>query len=177
MKLPITEKFLWDIFSLIQATTSAVDVFSPKTLQGAVSPEIDQLRRKYDRDNSSWRFARLIKYLELNGYIKETETHDGGKAVLLTEKGAEKVLNIKIKTANKNKREDGMWIMVMYDIPDDKKSERESFRYTLKQLGYKMLQKSVWVCSRDVYEETKGVVKVYGLKNRVKVFLVEEVIM
>ena len=36
-------------------------------------------------------------------------------------------------------------LIVMYDIPEPKKKEREWFRFHLKKFGYIMIQKSVWV--------------------------------
>ena len=36
-------------------------------------------------------------------------------------------------------------LLVMYDIPDDRKKERDWFRRQLVKFGYVMIQRSVWV--------------------------------
>src|SRR3989338_2397970 len=36
-------------------------------------------------------------------------------------------------------------LIVMYDIPQSKRAEREWFRWHLRKFGYKMIQKSIWV--------------------------------
>lgn len=36
-------------------------------------------------------------------------------------------------------------LIVMYDIPEAKKAEREWFRFHLRKFGYEMIQRSVWV--------------------------------
>jgi CRISPR-associated endonuclease Cas2 len=36
-------------------------------------------------------------------------------------------------------------LIVMYDIPHDKKKERDWFRRHLKKFNYEMIQKSVWI--------------------------------
>lgn len=48
---------------------------------------------------------------------------------------------------------DGIWRIVAYDIPDDKKSERDHFRNRLKSWGFEDLQKSMLVIPYECKEE------------------------
>ena len=48
---------------------------------------------------------------------------------------------------------DGIWRIVAYDIPDDIKKERDYFRKKLKSLGFKELQKSMFVVPYKCREE------------------------
>lgn len=72
-------------------------------------------------------------------------------------------------------RKDGKMIMLMYDIPKRKQRVRQAFRSALEFLGYQMLQKSVWVSSKDVVEETERAVREYGLGDCVNLFVIEKV--
>jgi DNA-binding transcriptional regulator PaaX len=40
---------------------------------------------------------------------------------------------------------DGKWRMIMLDLPEDRKNEREALRYLLKKAGFELLKNSVWV--------------------------------
>src|SRR3990167_2789486 len=52
------------------------------------------------------------------------------------------------------KKWDGKWRLVIFDIPEERKLNRKSFRYHIKSLGFKQVQKSVWAypypCIREI---------------------------
>ncbi|MEK7611470.1 MAG: CRISPR-associated endonuclease Cas2 [Patescibacteria group bacterium] len=87
---------------------------------------------------------------------------------------------------------DGYWRMIIYDIPEKEYRLRGKLRATLKALGYKFIQKSVWATPMPVEieleaflrkealwgkvlaikavlspEENKRLAKVFNLKDRV----------
>jgi DNA-binding transcriptional regulator PaaX len=61
-------------------------------------------------------------------------------------------------------------LLVMYDIPEDKKSEREWFRRHLVRFGYIMIQRSVWVGPSPLPKEFMIYVKKIHLGNNLKTF-------
>lgn len=61
-------------------------------------------------------------------------------------------------------------LIVMFDIPETKKVEREWFRFQLKKGGYVMIQKSVWVGPSPLPVEFMAYVKKIGLKKNIKTF-------
>lgn len=61
-------------------------------------------------------------------------------------------------------------LIVMYDIPHDKKKERDWFRRHLIKFGYTMIQKSVWVGPSPLPKDFSDYVKEIGLKNNLKTF-------
>lgn len=61
-------------------------------------------------------------------------------------------------------------LLLMYDIPEEKKPEREWFRRHLHKFGYVMIQKSVWVGPSPLPKEFMDYVKKIGLKNNLKTF-------
>ncbi len=64
-------------------------------------------------------------------------------------------------------------LLLLYDIPEDKKSERDWFRRTLIKFGFVMIQKSVWVGPSPLPKEFLDYVKSIGLKNSIKTFKLE----
>lgn len=61
-------------------------------------------------------------------------------------------------------------LIVMYDIPYDKKKERDWFRRQLKNFDYVMIQKSVWVGPSPLPKDFLDYVKLIGLKSQLKTF-------
>ncbi len=61
-------------------------------------------------------------------------------------------------------------LLLIYDIPEDKKREREWFRRNLIKLGFIMIQKSVWVGPSPLPKEFIDYTKSIGLKDLIKTF-------
>ena len=59
-------------------------------------------------------------------------------------------------------------LIVMYDIPNDKKKERDWFRRSLKRFDYIMIQKSVWVGPSPIPKDFLNYLKSIGLFNKFK---------
>lgn len=61
-------------------------------------------------------------------------------------------------------------LLVLFDIPEDRKSLREWFRRQLQEFGYEMVQKSAWVGRGPLPKEFIAYCEALGLKDYVKVF-------
>ena len=90
----------------------------------------------------------------------------GGRAeMILTKKGREELLKYdidKIKLKN-DKRWDGKWRVVIFDISEDKKQARDALRSKFKHLGMLQLQKSVFVYSFDCKKEIDFIADFFGV--------------
>lgn len=183
VKLPFTEKFLWDLYSFVSKTEGALSFFitadKPYGFRGLHEmtwPEIKVFKSNWEFEYKKKKkdFAKFIYKLEQNGYIKRLKVKDKS-AVMLTPKGLDKVFTIKMKLKEKRQRRDKKWQMVLFDIPEKKRKKRDFFRKSLKYLGYKKLQKSIWVCPHDVLQETKDLIKRYKLESHVELLLVKKI--
>jgi hypothetical protein len=173
--VPITDKFLWDLYNCIEEASRTYELISPsRSLYQYVYRDTIRLRKEYERQKAKRKFNQFIGYLQERGYIK-IKTLEGTKGVILTPRGADRVLRVRRKLKEKKKRRDGKWIMIIFDIPEKQKQSRELLRDALFDLGYQKLQQSVWVCPYDVYKETEEVVQSYKIISYVKIFLIEEV--
>lgn len=58
-----------------------------------------------------------------------------------------------------NRPWDGLWRVVIYDIPEKQNLLRDRLRRELRRLGYKFMQKSVWLTPWPVEEELETFLK------------------
>jgi CRISPR-associated endonuclease Cas2 len=61
-------------------------------------------------------------------------------------------------------------LLIVYDIEENKKREREWFRFHLKKFHFTMIQKSVWVGPSPLPEEFSNYLEEIKLKNNLKTF-------
>ncbi|HAS80908.1 MAG: hypothetical protein UR25_C0001G0008 [Candidatus Nomurabacteria bacterium GW2011_GWE1_32_28] len=71
---------------------------------------------------------------------------------------------------SKNFKSEKKDLIVMFDIPESKKAEREWFRFHLKKFGYLMIQRSVWVGPSPLPGDFLDYLKEIKLKICVKTF-------
>lgn len=184
MKLRLTEKFLWDVYELIKFKDELIDALWSKRWYGIkdpfemIWPDIygmrDRYWEQYQDKKKKERWAKMISYLRKKGYLNVKDLKNK-KAVIITPKGMEKILRIKAGLGMMKQRKDRKWQMVLFDIPEDRRRDRDLFRKQLKYLGYKRLQRSIWICPYDVLELTQRLVKNYKLDRFVRLLLVEEI--
>jgi len=183
IKLPFTEKFLWDLYKFIDKTEGFLSFFidadKPYNFPGIenLTPAQFRIFKKnweYNYKKRSKDFARLVYRLKERGYLKTLRVKEGA-SVIITPKGLEKVFKIKMKLVEKKKRKDKKWQMVLFDIPETKRKQRNWFRKGLQYLGYQKLQRSIWVCPYDVLKETKDLIKRYKLELYVELLLVKKI--
>ncbi|MBU4351083.1 hypothetical protein KKF47_00215 [Patescibacteria group bacterium] len=95
--------------------------------------------------------------------------NDGSQIhINLTDEGKRKagyfqINDLKIK---KPKNWDKKWRIVIFDIAELKKLHRESFRGKIKELGFRQLQKSVWVYPFDCRAEIELLREFFGLSKK-----------
>ena len=61
-------------------------------------------------------------------------------------------------------------LIVMFDIPEPKKAEREWLRWHLKKFNYIMIQKSVWVGPSPLPKEFMDYMRKIKLESFIKTF-------
>jgi DNA-binding transcriptional regulator PaaX len=125
---------------------------------------------KLDAEKLNYRLYRL----EREGLI-EREDKDGRIALILKEKGKKKALRFKIDDMKIKKPElwDGKWRVVMFDVPNEKKTARDYFQNKLKELGFIQIQKSVYAHPFECEEELNMIRDLFEIKHNVKLMLVD----
>jgi len=181
IKLPLTEKFLLDLYKFYNKTENTLELIFPpnSSVKSRLNYRFygylkDAWDRQHEKDKEKRNFYKLVQRLRTSGYLKTLKIKSE-KAAIITPKGIEKLFKIELKIIDKKKRRDRKWQMVLFDIPESKRKYRDYFRTALQYLGYKKLQKSIWVCPYNTLRETKGLIKRYNLKPFVEILLVEKI--
>lgn len=114
-----------------------------------IAPNILTLFKTKSRQKK-YRYKKSLKSLYEQDII-----YLSGEKIRLTENGKRLLRRIEIEEVviNHKNNWDGMWHLVCYDIPENKKKERDYFRVKLTQLGFSMIQDSLWVFPYDCKEE------------------------
>ena len=134
------------------------------------------LKREW-RKTSRRNLQRSIKSLCNLGLVKEKINRDGTMSLYLTKEGKEKALTLKLEKIKikDSKRWDGKWRIVIFDIPENIKKKREIIRYLLKRIGFRELQKSVFIYPFNCEKEINYVVKNFHLKKYVRFIVAERI--
>ena len=109
-----------------------------------------------------------IHRLNKNGYVIKQDDY-----ILLSPSGRKYVENKKVRFLifdSPYKKESPKNLIVMFDIPETQKAEREWFRWQLKKFNYVMIQKSVWVGPSPIPKDFLDYVKNLKLKDCIKTF-------
>lgn len=94
-----------------------------------------------------------------------------GWVISLTERGRKKALKCYLKTISvKYKKWDGRWRVVIFDIPTKLNRKRDALREFLKHMGFKELQKSVYISPYLCQKEVEAILEYLQLKSYVKFF-------
>lgn len=104
---------------------------------------------------------RLVDYREKENEIVE---------IILTENGRKKALKYKIDELEIKRpvKWDEIWRIVIFDIPEKRKRAREALRLKLRKLGFKELQKSVFIYPYECEDEINFIVEIFGIRPFVR---------
>ncbi|HLD70315.1 MAG TPA: CRISPR-associated endonuclease Cas2 [Negativicutes bacterium] len=172
MKLSISDQFLWDVYDFLSDMHDKIDpIISPypTSITRLVAPNTP-LAKKYSRQQ----FSKLISYLKKGRYIKVKNLQQN-TGLIITRRGMEKVLMASVHPSRAEKRKDGKWLMVMFDVPEKMRVMRNLLRSLLQNLGYRKFQHSVWVTPYDVLDATEKVLAMHSMDEYVKIFVIKEV--
>ena len=131
--------------------------------------ESQRMRKKIRQE---WEIKRAIKDLQKMNYIKVSKN---GKRVYLIEKGALEFL--KFNLLRRKPEWDRKWRVVIFDILEKKRGQRNFLRKQLKWLGFRELQKSVWVFPYDIKKELEELLTIcdFDAQGDIRFLTVEKI--
>lgn len=119
-------------------------------------------------------WERPIKKSALSQAVARLREHglvelvsDEKLAFRLTDEGKDRALWTKMMT--ENKKWDGKWRLVIWDIPEKRRLARDLLRYKLKQLGFTQWQKSVWASKVNCTRILRDLIRKVGIGDWVMV--------
>jgi DNA-binding transcriptional regulator PaaX len=105
---------------------------------------VDDLKEK-DTKNS-YALTRALKNLVDGGYAEIYKTERKNYAKITAEgKNRLNTMVLENEDALVPQTWDGYWRIILLDLPENRKSERESLRYLLKKAGFVCLKNSAWI--------------------------------
>lgn len=150
---------------------------------GSVTPNILKAIDKCNRYTRSGNKIKqsscssIITKFKRNGFIYCAEQKDGTVKVFLTEKGRRRVYDFTYKPVIKKPvLWDEKWRVIVFDIKVSKNREREVFRKELKDMGFKQIQKSVWVHPYKCEDEVFFLAKQLRIENAVEILTVQKML-
>ncbi len=89
--------------------------------------------------------SRIINNFKKRGYI-EIKKSNGGESIQFTRKAKMAIIDRlaeRSESSAKNR-------FISFDVPELLKSNRDGFRRTIKKMSFRQVQKSLWVCNKNL---------------------------
>ncbi len=130
---------------------------------------LKELHREWEKINRQ-SLERAIQSLYESKLLVARKNHDGTVTMELNDAGRKRALTfnagaMKIKRPQKW---DGQWRVVLFDVPEERKRDRDALRFHLKKLGMHELQKSVFVHPFECRDEIDFIVELHDLRPHVR---------
>jgi DNA-binding transcriptional regulator PaaX len=128
-------------------------------------------KNRFERE----KFLRDLKRLQHRELINFYESENGGVTLKLTKLGREIVLSYKLDEIklNKNRKWDGVWRLIMFDIPHEKKAARDAFRQKILSMGFYPIQKSAFLIPYECENEIDFIASIFNIRNYILIFNVK----
>jgi DNA-binding transcriptional regulator PaaX len=90
--------------------------------------------------------ARALKKMVDDEVLNSYETEQSS-FLSLSSQGRHKLRNIRLSAKNHlvSTTWDGYWRLIILDLPESQKSERDAVRYILKKAGFVQIKRSLWI--------------------------------
>ena len=127
---------------------------------------------------AEWRkFHASLRYLDRRGYVKIISHNRGSVRASITKLGEWVVKSIDIDAMKliEPRVWDGKWRVVIFDVPVNKSGCRQALTEKLKELGFIMVQRSVWAYPYECRDEISILRAFYGIQRFVVYLEVNEV--
>lgn len=121
--------------------------------------------RQLHRDSEELLVRRKLEYAYHQGYLKRygDTSHPHYQ---LSSQGEKRLAQLRFKNLEFNPQAwDRQWRVLIFDIPENQRYQRDMLRRLVKELGMQRLQRSVWVTPADCRREFEQLKAAFGLEN------------
>lgn len=142
----------------------------PELRDSALGAEIAPKALSRDK----YAITRSLKNLKDAGLIEQISSPQNEYA-RLTKLGRRKIHSLKLdsETTLVNTSWDGFWRIILLDLPENRKNERESLRYLLKKAGFYCLKNSAWISPYPYEHLFANIKKDLGLTTEVMIIVTQ----
>lgn len=128
------------------------------------------------KNKLEYAISRSIKNLSSSGLL---ECFQSGRQPFfrLSNEGRKKINNYALDddTALITKDWDGFWRIIILDLPEERKNEREALRYLLKKAGFICIKNSVWFSIYPYENLFINIKKDLGLKTEMIIIVTDRI--
>jgi DNA-binding transcriptional regulator PaaX len=138
---------------------------------------IEELKNINDcNTDNKYAITRSLKGLEEAGLIERIDSVQNSYA-RLTKEGKKKVHSLELdsETTLVNSTWDGAWRIIILDLPENRKSEREALRYLLKKANFVCLKNTVWISPYPYEYLFTNIKKDLGLSNELMIIVTDKI--
>ncbi len=130
----------------------------------AVDKPLSMFDKKMDQRAKERELRRILSYMKRTKLL-ESQRYEHG--ITITDKGRKRLEKQGFDQMQINQPEtwDNKWRLVIFDVPETKKVGRNALSAKLRELGFKTLQRSVWVHPHPCHEEIEAVALRYQLTS------------
>jgi len=141
-----------------------------KTLAEKPATPIDQIAPR-----TEYGLTRSLKGLEKGGYVEVLDSGRGSYARLTT-KGRTRFdeLALEADEALVTQTWDGKWRIIILDLDEARKSEREALRYLLKKANFACVKNTVWISHLPYEHLFENIKKDLGLTTELMIIVSKE---
>jgi len=127
--------------------------------------ECDEIWHEMDRKQ----LYQIIDRFGLQGVIKKEKIKPDMYKVSVTGKGKRKILKNHYKDLGipRKKEWDGLWRIVVFDIPEKHRRLRDGLRSKLKELDFIEFQKSIFIFPYECEKQVKFIINYLGVDEYV----------
>jgi len=118
-------------------------------------------------------FRKKISYLKKSKYFTFKNNN-----FYLTPWGRVEVIKTVVRKRKDQKfKWDGKWRGIIFDVPELNRKDRVFLRKELKWMGFKELQKSVWVVPYDIEKELRALLKLWKMdfKGDIRFLIIDKI--
>ncbi len=150
--------------------------YSKKLLKVLSEKPAISLPQLQDLGADKYAITRSLKGLREAGLIENIFSPQNEYA-RLTKEGKKKVHSLELDsdTTLMNTSWDGYWRIILLDLPESRKSQRESLRYLLKKAGFVCLKNSAWISPYPYEHLFMNIKKDLGLTAEMIIFTTNNV--
>ncbi len=156
---------------LLVAGTVTIAAVAPNMF--AVFGRLSRRRIFFERKN----IKKAHEYLRKKSFVA-SHKEAGHCRLELTDKGRSNALLAAFRglSIKEQVQWDGMWRVVIFDIPDKKKWARDTLRRGLREMGFLQMQKSVFVSPYPCEEEVEFLTAMCDVAGHIRLILTNTII-
>lgn len=150
------------LLAMSMGVVTGVMLAAPNAIQMLDKP-LELFFDKLDERQKRRKLSKIKSYLKTQGLVRGDYAH----GVELTPKALRRIKQYKFQSIaiSKPVKWDGKWRLVMFDIPEQKRDARIGFTRKIQEMGFQLLQQSVWIHPFQCKEEIFFVADHFGVRR------------